>query len=196
MSTGAPKKGYIYITSRGTDPMAGRHLKDPSLEGNGFFGACQPQIRKQVNEDDFIFVVSGSLERRRNLPQYVVGGLKVGTKMPATEAHRLYPAQRLSQLPSGETTGSIICDAEGNPHPLDKHNNFSKRLANYVVGKEAIVLRTEEEVGRGREETMEVLQTIFHRKGRIPRDVIGRCSRMDEEQIKQLAYWLKSLKAN
>ena len=87
-------KGYIFITASGTDPMAGNHLKDPTLDKVATFGACQPQIRKQLEREDYLFVVSGSM-RSHGLNQYIVGGLQVDEKVHAKEAYYRLPGQRL-----------------------------------------------------------------------------------------------------
>lgn len=134
------KKGYIFITSRGTDPMAGKHLKDPTLDGIATFGACQPQVRKQLEPDDFLFVISGSL-RARNIRQYIIGGLQVEEKVHAVEAFQRLPAQRLHRLDDGQITGNVICDSSGMPHALDTHGSFQKRLDNYIIGKNPIMMR-------------------------------------------------------
>lgn len=188
-------KGYIFITSSGTDPMAGNHLKDPTLDKVATFGACQPQIRKRLEREDYLFVVSGSM-RSHGLNQYIVGGLQVDEKVHAKEAYSRLPGQRLHHLEDGQISGNVICDANGKPHELDEHSSYSKRLENYIIGKNAIVLKSPEEVEKGREQTMNILRQLFHRDGRIPRDVIGRCSRMSADQIEELLYHLRILKSH
>lgn len=188
-------KGYIFITSTGTDPLAGKHLKDPTLDECATFGACQPQIRRMLDPEDFVFVISGSV-RKRKLNQYIVGGLQVDRKLHATEAYRVLPSQRLHTLQDGQVSGNIICNADGQPHELDGHSSFQRRLDHYVIGKNAIALRSEEEVSRGREATMDILRSVFHKNGTIPRDVIGRCSKMDADQVNEMVHHLRRLKAH
>ena len=188
-------KGYIFITSSGTDPMAGKHLKDPSLDDVPTFGACQPQIRSKLQPDDYLFVVSGSM-RPAGLNQYIVGGMQVHQKVHATEAYHRLPQQRLYRRSDGQVSGNVICDGSGERHQLDGHSSFPERLDNYILGKNPITLRSELEVAKGREQTMEILRELFKKDGEIPRDVIGRCSRMSADQINELLFRLRLLKAH
>lgn len=188
-------KGYIFITSTGTDPLAGKYLKDPTLDRIPTFGACQPQLRRTLDPDDFLFVISGSI-RNKGLSQYIIGGLQVDKKLHATEAHAILPNQRLHLRPDGQVSGNIICNADGAPNELDRHKKFEKRLNNYIIGKNAIALETEEEVARGRDRTMGILRSVFHKDGQIPRDIIGRCSKMDGDQVHEMVHYLRQLKSS
>lgn len=192
---GVPMKGYVYITSSGYDPERGRDLKDPYLGPISTLGACMPNIRKQVVEGDHIFVISG---RVRNVPQYVIGGFEVAEKIDALVAYTRYPDLRLQQSADGILSGNIIATPEGTQHPLDTHPaaTFADRIKNYVVGRNPVALRMPEEIERGRRETTEVLRRVMRKEGVRPIDIIGRCSRLNEEQVAELNRWLLSIKSD
>jgi len=79
--------GKIFITRSGYDPQLGRHVKDPSLDGPcPTLGACRPDIRKQLDRGDHIFVISGKLP---DVSQFIMGGFEIDSKIPAIEAYRL-----------------------------------------------------------------------------------------------------------
>src|SRR6187402_860503 len=187
--------GKIFITRSGYDPKCGKHVKDPYLEGEPSLGACRPDVRKQLNVGDYIFTISGKV---KGVDQFVMGGFEIARKIHAQEALKEYPERQLHLLPDGQLTGNVVIDAEGKKHPLDQHKDktFERRLSNYIVGKNPIVLETDEEVQRGRAETMDVLQEIMKKKGKIPKDVITRFgTKLSEKQVLQLRDWLKGLKA-
>jgi hypothetical protein len=56
--------GKIFITRSGYDPQLGKHVKDPYLGANPTLGACRPDVRRQLNEGDHIFVISGKKSPR------------------------------------------------------------------------------------------------------------------------------------
>ena len=185
--------GKIFITRSGYDPQLGKHVKDPYLGPQPSLGACRPDIRKQLVEGDHIFTISG---RVRDANQYVMGGFEIASKITAQEAFDLYPEQRLRTLDNGQLTGNIIVNSRGEQHELDDHATFENRISNYVIGRNPIVLVTDEEIVRGREETLEALQDILRRAGASPVNVVGRWgSTLDEEQVVQLRRWLASIKA-
>ena len=66
--------GKIFITRSGYDPQLGKHVKDPYLGPNPTLGACRPDVRKQLQQGDHIFVVSGKIPVA---PQYVMGGFEI-----------------------------------------------------------------------------------------------------------------------
>ena len=184
--------GKIFITRTGYDPQLGRHIKDPYLGDTPSIGACRPDFRKKLKRGDHIFVISG---RVPGAHQFVMGGFEVDKKMSALDAYAVYPEQRLRALENGELDGNIIVNGEGCQHALDDHDNFDRRTANYIVGRNPIALTSDDEIRRGRSETMDALQEIMKRKGDTPRDVVTRFGRtLDEKQIEQLLYWLNGLK--
>lgn len=186
--------GKIFITRSGYDPKRGKHVKDPYLEGEPKFGACRPDIRKKLEVDDFIFPISGKV---KGINQYVMAAFQVARKMHAREAYNAFPEQRLRRLPDGQITGNVVIDARGAKSRLDTHKRetFRDRLPNYIVGKSLIVLSSDEEVERGRRETLEVLQEIVKKKGNSPKDVVGRFgTTLDEKQAIQLRDWMQKLK--
>jgi len=185
--------GKIFITRSGYDPQLGKHVKDPFLGPEPSLGACRPDIRRKLEEGDFIFAISGRIPDAK---QYVMGGFEVAAKITAKEAFDLYPDQRLRLLDDGQLTGNIIVDSRGRQHPLDDHSSFGKRILNYVVGRSPIELVTDEEIARGRKETLEALQDVLHKTGDSPFKVVGRFgASLDEQQIFQLRRWLASIKA-
>jgi hypothetical protein len=187
--------GKIFITRTGYDPLKGKHIKDPYLEGEPSLGACRPDIRKKLQVGDHVLTVSGKVP---GVNQFVMSDFEVARKLHALDARKEYPQQRLRLRDDGQLTGNVIVTAGGKQHRLDGHDpkTFSKRLPNYIVGCNALVLSTEEEVERGRAETMEALQEILKKKGKSPIEVVGRWgTTITEEQIEQFRAWLRRLKA-
>ena len=150
-----------------------------------------PNVRKMAQLGDSIFVISGKISG--NL-QYVIGGFDVAEKIHASEAYKRFPEHHLLRRTDQELTGNIIVDGTGEQHFLDNHENFDKRLENYIVGKNPIVLTDSSEIKKGREGTLEMLKNLFNKDGKMPRDIVGRMRTLDEEQIKKLKAWLLSLK--
>ena len=150
-------KGYIYITASGYDPEHGKDLEDPYLNDTPTLGACMPNIREQVIPGDHIFVVSGKV---REAEQLVLGGFEVSEKIDAIDAYRRFPSLRLHQNKKGHSYGNIVISKDGTQHPLDSHKakNFHRRTKNYVVGKNLVALKSEEEITLGRSETLPVLK--------------------------------------
>jgi len=184
--------GKIFITRSGYDPQAGRHVKDPYLGENPSLGACRPDIRKRLNEGDHIFSISGKIP---HLDQYVMGGFEIAAKMSALEAYQMYPEQRLREMEDGQLSGNIIVNSDGKQHELDDHKSFDERIKNYVIGRNRIALSTDEEIAKGRAQTLEALQDILHKSGKSPFQVVGRFgSSLTEGQIIQLRKWLASIK--
>jgi hypothetical protein len=186
--------GKIFITSSGYDPQLGKHVKDPYLGPNATLGACRPDFRRQVNEGDHLFVISGKLP---NVRQFVMGGFEVEKKISAEEAYQMFPDQRLRLRDDGQLTGNIIVDANGAQHHLDDHDpaSFAKRVSNYIVGANCIALVRPEEISLGREQTLDALREIFKKNGGSPFEIVGHYgSQLTEEQVHQLREWLLSLK--
>jgi hypothetical protein len=185
--------GKIFITRSGYDPERGKHVKDPFLGSCPTLGACRPDIRKQLQIGDHIFVISGKLPL---VKQFVMGGFEIASKVPATEAYKMFPELRLRRLANGELTGNIIVGPDGRQHSLDDHNSFDKRIKDYVVGTNLIAVSTPEEISRAREETVEALREILKRDGSSPIDIVGRWGcKLNETQVSQLREWLLQLKA-
>jgi hypothetical protein len=184
--------GKIFITSSGYDPEAGRHVHDPYLGPCPTLGACRPDIRRQLKEGDHIFVISGKVPQ---VNQYVMAGFEIDAKIDALEAHRMFPELRLRTRKDGQLTGNIIVNASGQQHALDNHDAFDRRIRNYVIGKNPLVLATHQEIAEGRRQTMAALCDILETRGNTPIEVVGRWGKkLTEKQILQLRDWLLSLK--
>jgi len=183
--------GKIFVTRSGYDPQMGKHVKDPYLGPNPSLGACRPDIRKVLQLGDFIFVVSGKL---KNVEQVVMGGFQIAEKISAMEAYDRFPDRRLRRLPDGQITGNIITSADGSQHPLDNHDKFNYRTKNYIVGTNPIILQTTQEMDEGRQQTLDMLRSVFDKRGNSVREVIGRCSNLNEKQILKLYDMLVQVK--
>lgn len=183
--------GKIFITSTGYDPELGKHVKDPYLGPCPTLGACRPDIREQLQKGDHIFTVSGKVQ---SADQFAMGGFEIAEKITASEAYLRFPHLRLSKREDGQVTGNVIVNASGKQHESDHHNSFERRIQNYIVGKNPIVLSTAAEVVEGRRQTLEILQDVFQKKGETPRAIIGRCSNLREKQVEKLRAYLDVLK--
>jgi hypothetical protein len=187
--------GKIFITRNVYDPQLGKHVKDPYLDGSrATLGGCRPDVRRRLVIGDHIFVISGKVP---GAPQFVMCAFEIAAKITALEAFRLFPDLRLRQLDDGQLTGNVIVDANGHQHELDNHKikTFHKRVNNYVVGKNVITLRSDDEIAVGRQQTLDALRDILHRSGKRPIDVVGRFGTdLSEEQVQQLRRWLEELK--
>jgi len=183
--------GKIYVISSGYDPEKGKHVNDPYLGPNPTLGACRPDIREKLQKGDHIFVVSGKV---RNVDQIVLGGFEIAEKISAIEAYERFPEQRLRLLPDGQVTGNVIVTANGEQHELDDHNQFARRIGNYIVGTNPIALLTPQELAEGRHRTLEILRAVFRKKGNSIRDIIGRCCNLSEKQILKLRDSLDEIK--
>jgi hypothetical protein len=185
--------GKIFITRNGYDPQLGKHVKDPYLGPCPTLGACRPDIRSQLEERDHIFVISGKVPEAN---QFVMAGFEIQAKIDAIEAYR-FPEHRLRKLEDGQLTGNIIVDARGKQHNLDDHNSFEKRIKNYVVGTNLILLSAPDEIEQGRRQTLEALREILRKRGNSPVALVGRWgTKLSERQVLELRDWLASLKSN
>ena len=185
--------GNIIITRTGYDPQLGKHIKDPTLGQVPTMGSCRPDIRKKLQVGDHIFVISGKVG---GASQFIIGGFEVQSKMDALEAYEQFPEHRLHKLPDGQLTGNIIVDSKGNKHSLDDHKTFENRKPNYVVGTNLIALKSDSEIEMGRQETLEILRTIFQRNGKTPFELVGHFGKsLNERQIYEVRDWLDSIKA-
>ncbi len=185
--------GKIFVTGSGCDPVKGKHIKDPYLGPQPSLGACRPDIRRQVQKGDHIFVVSGKV---KSFSQVVLGGFEVAEKISAIEAYERFPEQRLRLLPNDEVTGNVIVSDEGRQHALDHHDKgtFNRRIENYLVGTNPISLLTPEEIDEGRLWTLEILQEVFGKKGNSVREIMGRNRNMTEMQVEKLRKLLDEVK--
>ena len=186
--------GKIFITSSGYDPQLGKHVKDPYLGPNPSLGACRPDLRRQVNVGDHLFVISGKVP---NVRQFVMGGFAVAEKIDAAQAYLQFPDQRLRLRDDGQLTGNVIVDGRNAQHELDTHDpaKFVKRIPNYIVGSDCVALTDPTEVALGREQTLDVLRDLFKKNGGSPFEIVGHYgSSLTEDQVVKLREWLFSLK--
>jgi hypothetical protein len=184
-------KGKLYIISSGYDPQFGKHVNDPYLGPCPTLGACRHDIREQLGVGDHIFVASGKISAAN---QFVMGGFEIAEKIHACEAFQRFPHLRLMKLDDGQLTGNIIVDARGQQHKLDDHNQFERRIENYVVGKNLLALTTQAEIAEGRQHTLEILRNVFGNNGASLRKIMGRCRNLTEEQVLKLRAHLEALK--
>lgn len=186
-------KGYIYITGTGTDPGVYGNLNDPILTAKPSLGACMPNLRRVVTLGDYVFVVSGAT---RGVQQYVVGGFQVAEKIDALTAYKRFPENRLRVDELGNVQGNVIVDDSGKQHPLDHHDplTFTRRIEDYLVGKNPVALTMPDQIERGRAETLEKLATILERP-RTNRviDLMGRWAKLNEGQVNQTLDWLRGI---
>jgi hypothetical protein len=184
--------GFVYTMYAGADPGHGWIMNDPLVGKVPTLGACVPNIRRNVEIGDWIFAISGRIAGAR---QFVVCGFRVNEKIDQLAAYARFPENRLRRGPNGQLTGNIIVNADGSQHPEDKHANFERRLENYIVGSECIVLDNPAEFERGRAETVATLSRIFGQQGNRVFDTIGRSRKMNAQQAGELCGWLESLKS-
>jgi hypothetical protein len=185
-------KGYIYTMSAGADPGQGWVLNDPIFRPVPTLGACVPNIRRQVEMGDWLFVISGRTKVER---QYIVGGMRVDEKISHLAALARFPELQVRRDAIGHVRGNIIVSDDGSHHPDDNHEGFERRIENYIVGGDATFLEAPEEVHRGRQESLNVLAKVFNHGGNRPFDIIGRQRRLNEEQVAQLNDWLDQVKS-
>lgn len=183
-------KGYIYTMYAGADPSRGWVMNDPVFVGSPTLGACVPHIRRAVSVGDHVFVISGRVEGE---PQFVVGGFEVAEKISALAAFRRFPENRLKIHENGQVVGNVIVDSRGRHHPLDEHENFERRIENYIVGRNPVVLETAAQFKAAKDETADMLSDVFERRGTRVFDIIGRYRKMNETQVEQIRAWLKRL---
>ena len=68
-------------------------------------------------------------------------------------------------------------------------------MKNYIIGTNLLALTGDDEIERGRDQTLEALREILHKNGSSPFDVVGRFgTKLDEKQILELRAWLARLK--
>ncbi len=184
-------KGYIYTMFRGADPSKGWVMTDPIFGPVPTLGACMPNVRRAVEQGDYIFVISGQVVGVR---QYVVGGFEVDKKINALAAYKKFPQNRQRKLTDGSLRGNIIVNADGSRSEVDYHSDFEKRIENYIVGKNPVVVESQNEVAIARDETLKILSEIFKKRGKNVADIISRWRKLDSVQIEQLREWLLEIK--
>jgi hypothetical protein len=124
-------------------------------------------------------------------------GFEIAAKIDGLTAYQQLPEHRLHLLPDGQLDGNIICGPDGRQHELDNHNSFENRMKNYVIGTNFLALTEDDEIERGRNQTLEALRDILHKNGSSPFEVVGRFgTKLDEKQILELRAWLARLKNN
>jgi hypothetical protein len=183
-------KGYVYTMYEGADPGAGWELNDPIFKPVPTLGACMPNLRRQLEVGDSIFVISG---RVVGLQRYIVGGFRVEEKIDALAAFARFPFYRLSPREDGAVNGNIIVDADGSQSPLDAHTNFLRRIDNYIVGTDPRVVENPEAIEDAREQTIPLLSEIFDRPGDRVFDIIGRYRRLSSQQVSAMNEWIDRL---
>jgi hypothetical protein len=184
---------YVYISSPGTDPGAGRPLTDPLFGPVPTLGACVPNLRRQVVRGDWIFVVSGSTPGHA---QYLIGGLQVDQKISAIAAYRRLPQNRLREDEHGSVLGNIPVDSNGRQHRLDSHDTegFDRRAMNYLIGSRSVELKTQVEVELSRRRTLPILSELKSKPGNRVIDVIGRASKLNEDEVERMLAWFEEVK--
>lgn len=185
---------YIFV-SPGSDPGLGRPLVDPVLRAGArpTMGTCRPDLRRLVKLGDQIFVISGKVKRQ--VQQYVIGGLEVDSKLDdQLAAYKEFPEHRI-HYDAGQKLGNIIVTADGSHDPRDQHDNFDRRIRNYLIGTNPVVLESPKEIALGRERSIEILGRIFDKpEGRSIREIVGRMRKLSEAQADRLRLALLELK--
>jgi hypothetical protein len=186
---------YIFISPR-SDPGMGRPLADPLLTSGSrpTMGTCRPDLRRLVRPGDQIFVISGSMGPKHR--QYVIGGLEIAEKLDdQLAALRKFPENAL-RFDAGKKMGNIIVTPDGYQHPQDTHppETFEKRIKNYLVGQNPVVLETPREIELGRERTIDILSGIFDRSGPRVAQIVGRHRKLTDEQADRLRRELMDIK--
>jgi len=175
----------------GADPAEGWEMTDPIYGKTPTLGACMPNIRRAVEKGDYIFSVSG---RVKNASQYVVGGFSVDEKINALAAFKRFPENRMKVSKDGLLTGNIIIDGNGKHLKFDYHSNHEKRIENYIIGKDPIVIEGEKRVQKAREETLYMLNTLFGKNEDAVHKIIGRWRKLDSMQIKDILSWMNQIR--
>jgi len=187
----AEVKGYIYTMFKGADPGEGWTMTDPIYGNVPTLGACMPNIRKAVQRNDYIFSISGKIQ---NVKQYVVGGFSVDEKINALAAYKRIPENRMHITEEGALSGNIIVDKNGKHLEFDYHTNHEKRIENYIIGKDPIVIEGARQIERARQETLDFLNQLFGKKEESIHKIIARWRKLDEAQIKDLLDWMKDIR--
>lgn len=186
---------YIFVSPK-SDPGMGRPLVDP-IFGRGSrptMGTCRPDLRRLVRPGDQIFVISGSMGPTYR--QYVIGGFQIDTKLEDQIAALMRYPENALRFEAGKKIGNIIVTDDGRQHPRDNHppQTFERRIRNYLVGKNEVVLESTREIELGRERTIDILSSVFGHTGNRVSDIVGRHRKLAEEQADRLRRELLSIK--
>lgn len=186
---------YIFV-SPGSDPGMGKPLTDPDFRAGGrpTMGTCRPDLRRLVSLGGQIFVISGSMGR--NVEQYVIGGFAIDARLDnQLAAYREYPENRLRFDEQGQRSGNIIVLPDGTHDPRDHHDKFERRIQNYLVGRNPIVLETPREIALGRERSLDILADVLERpRARRMTQTVGRMRKLSDAQAERLRQALVDLK--
>lgn len=175
----------------GADPDLGWKMTDPIYTKTPTLGSCVPNIRRVVEQGDYIFSISG---RVKGFNQYVVGCFAVDQKINQLSAYQKFPQNRMKVDKEGTLSGNIIIDKDGNQLPYDYHTNLEKRIENYIIGKDPITIEGQKEVKKARQETIIMLNSLFNKKEESIHKIIGRWRKLDQSQINDLIGWMKQIK--
>lgn len=183
---------FIYTLHGNADPGHGWILNDPIFDGpSPSLGACVPNIRRSVQVGDWVFAISGRVRGER---QFIIGGFRVAEKIDHLAAYNRYPEYRLSRTPEGQVTGNIIVAKNGSQHPLDNHENFERRVQDYLIGDQCIFLSGSSQYDLSRSETLGTLSQVIRKQGNRVFDLIGRHKKLTGSQAADLRHWLDSVK--
>src|SRR5207249_6637570 len=116
----------------------------------------------------------------------------------ALAAYKRFPENRLQTGAGGLLEGNVLIDADGNQHPLDRHDpsTFEERINNFIVGANPVALETEKEVAMGRDQTLPKLSELLGKRGNRVVDIMSRWSKLDENQVNDMLSWLQGIKAS
>ncbi len=184
-------KGYIYTMFAGADPGQGWTMTDPIYGKVPTLGACMPNIRRAVEQNDYIFSVSGKVQ---NVKQYVVGGFSVDEKINALAAYKRLPENRMHVGTQGDLFGNIIVDANGKHLECDYHKDHERRIENYIIGKDPVVIEAANQIEKARKETLYVLNQLFSKNEDSVHKILGRWRKLDVMQIKDLLTWMNHIR--
>ena len=175
----------------GADPGKGWKMTDPIYSKIPTLGACMPNIRRAVEINDYIFSISGRL---KDVKQYIVGGFAVDEKINALTAYERFPENRMVPTENGLVKGNIIIDANGNHLDYDYHTNFEKRIDNYIIGKDPIIIENPKQIEKAREETLYFLNHLFGKKEESIHKITARWRKLDKAQVTDVLDWLHDIK--
>ena len=176
-------QGYIY-TMAGADPGHGWILNDTDLRARSHSRSMRTEHKARGAGGRQYFRCEWQGSRRPAICRWWVPGSRKDQCVG-----RLQALSRESARPGPvDVRGNIIVTGNGQHHPLDDHDNFARRVENYIVGRKPVYLENPREYNAAREESLDVLSRIFKRRGRRIFDVIGRYRKMNSDQVKRSAH--------
>lgn len=184
-------KGYIYTMFTGADPGLGWQMTDPIYGKTPTLGACMPNVRRAVEIGDYIFSISGRVQTEK---QYIVGGFAVDEKINALAAYRRFPENRMKVEEDGSLRGNIIIDKNGKHLDFDYHTNHEKRIENYIIGRDPIIIEGKKQIQKAREQTVQILNELFGKNEDTVAKIIGRWRKLDSSQINDLIGWIDQIR--